>query len=390
MHSMKIAPSTHIQPSATVHMNSLALEKKRAGQRVYNLSAGEPMVETAKIVIEAAYRAMKEGKTHYPPVAGIPELREEAAAWMNRMYGATYTPKETVVTCGGKHGLAMTLSTLLCPGDEVLIMAPYWVSYPTMVQIAGGVPKIIATKPENEWKVDPNDLVRTCTARTRFIILNNAANPTGVIYTKEEINTLLRIAHERGITVISDEVYSGLVYDGQPFVSCASFPEYHDHVVVIQSCSKHFAMTGWRVGFVFGPEDLISVLVNVQSQTTTGTSSISQWAALTALQHGEEIMNTVNHTMQTRRDMFLETFQREFGVPLARPRSALYCLFPMQALGIPDTDSAAFCYRVLDEANVALVPGAPFGEEGYVRASFGAHEDEIAIALCALAQYLHT
>lgn len=238
---MKIASHIKIPPSATLAMNALAAQKKNNGEIVYNLTVGEPMINTPEVIISAAQKAMDQGKTLYTPPAGIPQLREASAQWINTTFGSSYTTDNAIVTCGGKHGLLMTLQALLEPGDEVIIIAPYWVSYPSMVSICGGVAKIISTSEEKNWKISPENIVAACSPKTKILIFNNGGNPTGVLYTNEEIQNILQIAEKKNLIVISDEVYSGLVYDNKQFVSVASFAQYQENTIIIQSCSKRFA-----------------------------------------------------------------------------------------------------------------------------------------------------
>lgn len=385
--SMRFSSLVNVAPSASVAINTLALEKKAKGERVYNLAAGEPMVDTHPLVIEAAAKAMRDGKTHYPPVAGIPELREASVAWMNSTYGTRYEAKNSIVTCGGKFGIFALCHALLEHGDEVLIPAPYWVSYPGMVRLFGGVPKTVSTSESNEWKMTIENLESNVTPKTKLLILNNASNPTGVLYEKEELARILAWAKEKNLIVISDEVYSGLVYDEKTFVSCGAFQEYQDRVIVIQSCSKHFAMTGWRVGFVFGQPEVIKTLAMLQGQSTTGTASISQWAALAAMQNANSIVPAVRNAMQERRDVCSHAFQRTFGKPLRVPQSSLYFFVPLEMIHINTRDSSQAAMELLEKANIATVPGAAFGQEGYLRFSFGDTPDELTAAINALAHF---
>lgn len=377
-----------IEPSATVMINGLAIQKRQAGERVYNLSAGEPMIDTPEIIKQAATKALTENQTHYPPVAGINELRQEASQWMNQTCGSDYDLDNTLVTAGGKFGLFLALQLLLQRCDEVFIVAPYWVSYPAMVKIFGGVSKILQTDKNSGWKISVDSLARGITEKTKILILNNGSNPTGVLYNQEEIKEILAFAAEKNLFVISDEVYSGLVYDGNEYISCASFPEYRDNVLVVQSCSKNFAMTGWRVGFVFGDKKLIKVFTSLTSQSTSGVATVSQWAALAALRNFKTITASIRKEMQKRRNVFCSAFEENFGMRLDRPKSGLYCFLPMAAFGASEQDSVAFCQKILEEANVAMVPGIAFGQEGFVRCSFGERPDELALALKHLADYL--
>jgi len=385
---MKLSSSTHIPPSATVAMNSLAQEKKRKGEKVYNLSVGEPAMETSRLIQEAAFTAIQQGKTLYPPVSGIPELREAVVEWMNKKYESTFQKENCLVSCGGKHGLLMCLQSTLEKGDEVLILAPYWVSYPTMVTLAGGVPKIIETTEEKNWKVIPEQIIDACTSQTKILILNNGSNPTGVLYSREELKSILQVAAEKNLIVISDEVYSGLTYDTNEYISVASFNEYKESSIIIQSVSKHFAMTGWRVGFVLGPKNLIEAAEILQSQSTTGTSSISQWAALAAFQNAEVLNTEIQKEMQYRRDIFVRSFEKYFEHKVIPPQCGLYSFLPISFFTVDSIDSVSFCMKLLEQCNVAFVPGSPFGKEGYIRASFGGKSEEIEAALKQLSEYL--
>ena len=384
---MPFSTSLILQSSATVTINSLALAKKARGERVYNLSAGEPVMSPPAAVVAAAELAIRNGQTLYPPVSGIAELRTVAARWMESTFSASYTPEETIVTCGGKFAIYTLCQAFLTPGDGAVIIAPYWVSYPSIIRLFGAIPQIVPTTQEQDWKATAEAIERVITPRTKLLFINNAANPTGVFYSRVELEALLAVAARHNLLVISDEVYGGLMYDQHHFISAGSFPEYRDRVVVVQSCSKHFAMTGWRVGFAFGPQEIIQILTMIQSQSTTGTSSISQGAAVGALSAAVEVMGAVRGAMQTRRDIFMAEFKTLFGRSLTIP-AALYALVPISQMGSSETNSVHFCERLLNEANVTTVPGSPFGAEGYVRFSFGASEEDIVGGLRALKKWL--
>ncbi|MEK7623471.1 MAG: aminotransferase class I/II-fold pyridoxal phosphate-dependent enzyme [Patescibacteria group bacterium] len=371
-----------LESSATMVMNNMAMEKKAHGERVYNLSAGEPILPAHPAIAKAAREAIEQGKTLYPPVAGIPELRRVAAQWMRNQYGTRYEVANTLVTCGGKFAIFSALQAFIKPGDEVIIIAPYYVSYPSIIRLFGGIPKIVHTDPAH-WKATADQIEAVCTNKTRMLILNNGSNPTGVLYSRQELKVILAVAKKHNLMTISDEVYSALVYEGE-YVSAGSFPEFHDNLLLVQSCSKHFAMTGWRVGIVFGPEQAIKILANIQGQSTTGTSSVSQWAAVAAFTNADEISSTVREAMRKRRDTFVKTFIELFSCSLPSPASALYSFIPLSSFGTAEKSSVVFCERMMREANVALVPGLAFGAEGYARASFGASESELVEALRAL------
>ncbi len=387
---MHFSQRINIPPSATLTINSLALKKKKAGERVYNLSAGEAFVDTSSHIEQAAFDALKKNKTFYTPVRGIAELRESSCKWMNKTYHTNFSIDETFVTGGGKFALYALCQALLDPEDEAIVIAPYWVSYPSMIRLAGGTPIILETKEENNWKISPEQIAAAVTEKTRFLILNNASNPTGVFYSKDEIKNILAVAKEKNILVISDEVYSELVYDDLTYASCSSFAEYKDNVIIVHSASKIFSMTGWRVGFVFARKDIIDVLAKIQGQSTSNTSSIGQWATVAAFEHAREIILDVQQTLEKRRNLFVETFNKLFAANISKPSAGLYCFISMKDFGVASNDSVGFCKEVLEHANVAMVPGAAFGAEGFVRCSFGVTETEIEEALQKLSSYLST
>jgi len=386
---MEFSKRIQIEPSASIVINSIALQKKQQGIRVYNLSAGEPMVKPPEIVTQAAIKAIQEGKTKYPPVAGLPDLRIEASKWMNTTFGSNYSSKNVLVTAGGKYGIYSTCEAFLDAGDEVIIMAPYYVSYPSIVKLFGGVPVIIKTTLENEWKVNAEDIKKACTAKTKLLILNNAANPTGVLYTKDEILEILKVAKENNLIVIADEVYNSLVYEGE-FVSCSSFEDYKDNVIIIQSCSKSFAMTGWRIGLVFASEEIISNLTLLQGQATSGAPTPGQWCALEAFKNYDLVTQEIRSQMLNRRNVFIDTFNKLFPEKIDYPKSSLYALIPISAFGINENDSVKFCKAAMEIANVAMVPGSAYGMDGYVRCSFGDTEQELTEALEVLSNFIKT
>lgn len=384
---MQIIFRNVVAPSSIVNINALVLEKKAAGERVYNASIGEPVLPPHPIIVAAATEALAAGKTLYAPAAGIPELRAAASDWLNRTYHTDYTPANILATAGGKFGLYALCRTLLAPGDETILVAPYWVTYPGLITMTGATVNPIVTQEQHGWKLTPEVLRTHITQKTRMIFFNNGANPTGVVYSAAEIRALIAVAQEHEVVFVSDEVYSGLTYEGE-FVSAGSFSEFKDCVVVIQSCSKHFAMTGWRVGFVCGDARLIQALANLQGQCTIGAASIAQWAAVAALNHAEQIISETRAVLQRRRDALMRALMQAFNKNFVVPAAALYFFVSLADLGVTETDSLAWCERVLREANVALVPGSAFGLEGYVRFAFGNSEEELVGAVEALATYL--
>lgn len=373
--------------SATVAINSIAQQKIDAGIRVFNLSAGEPKLPPHPIIVQAVLDALDQGKTFYPPVSGLSELKKLAVEWMNNAYACHFQEEHCLVVNGGKLGIYLLLQQVIQKEDEVIIASPYWVSYPTITKLFGGCPIVIDTLEEEGWKITPSYLKKVCSPKSRILILNNACNPTGALYTKSELKALLHVAREHDLLVISDEVYSGLTYGGQSFVSCGEFSEYQDRVVVIQSCSKNFSMTGWRVGFVFAPAVLIKQLTSLVSQSTSGVTTISQWAAVAALKQVDTVNSWVRENMQNRRNVLIKAMQDYFGISLRSPPASLYAFTALPHLGVKNVTSTEFCKQALEVANVALVPGIAFGKEGFIRCSFGASEQDLELGVKALADF---
>ncbi len=375
-----------IPESPTISINALAQKLKAEGRTIYNLSVGEPVIETPHIIRDAAKRSIDEDKTSYPPAAGIPELRTEIASWLSESYGCSYNSQNMVITPGGKSALYFLLQTILERDDEVLVISPYWVSYPAIIGIFGGISKFVETQPEDNWKVNIEALEATYSSQTKMLVLNNASNPTGVLYTRDELYSILAWAKEKGIIVISDEVYSGLVYEGE-FVSCGSFTEFQDSVYVIQSASKNFGMTGWRIGMLAGNVEIVKKVTALLSQSVSGVSTISQWALLEGLKHRDEICPLINREFKFRRDMCVGLITELFHVEIEAPVAGLYVFVPLSIFGATTESSVFWSERVLREAGVATVPGSVFGCEGYVRLSYGGNKEETVGGLRALSTY---
>jgi len=385
---MKKLNILQIPTSPTLAINALAIEKRSRGEIVYNLSAGEPMISVAPQISKAITQALRDDKTHYPPPSGIPELRKAVSEWMNDWYNCNYTVANTIVVPGGKFGLFALFQTLLTKGDEVLLVAPYWVSYTTIVEFFLGVLKIVESTEKTGWKATAKDIESKITQKTKFIILNNGDNPTGALYTKQELQKIIDVAVKHNVLIISDEVYSTLVYDNKKFISCGQFTEYTDNIIIIHSCSKSFAMTGLRVGFVFTNTKIIQALSGLMSQSTSGTISIVQWGALAGFQNAKKIIPKISIEMQKRRDIFIKKFNTAFHQKLVPPASGLYVFVPLQSMGWKGNDSIEFCKLAMKYANVAIVPGIAFGVEGYVRFSYGENAKIITSGIQSLAKWL--
>ncbi|MEN9946533.1 MAG: hypothetical protein RLZZ293_919 [Pseudomonadota bacterium] len=390
--------SNNLKASATVLINSMAQAKKAAGVRVFNLSVGEPKMITPQVVRDGAIKFIEQGDIPYPSPAGLNELRQLSCDWLNKSYKTDYKLNECIITTGGKFAIYLMLQYLCgvnsplkdTPQQElkVMVLAPYWVSYPAITKIMGGSPIIIKTTEESGWKLTPQLLRDNYTSDCKILMINNGVNPTGAIYSRDEIREILATATELGIVVISDEVYSGLVYTDDEYVSAGSFPEYKDNVIIVQSCSKSFAMTGWRVGLLFARKEWIEVISALSTQSTTGVSLIAQHGAIAAFKNADTITSWVNQVMKQRRDIFVNAFRKYFGLDLAYPAATLYVFTSLSSLGVDEISDEDFCIRLLEDFNVATVPGSAFGQPGYVRFSYGAEEEDLDQGLYQVAEFI--
>lgn len=365
-----------MKPSATVAVNARALELRRQGVDLVALTAGEPDFDTPEHVKEAARRALAQGKTKYAPPAGIPELREALAEKFRRENGLSVTPEETIVTVGGKQALFNLFQAILDPGDEVIVLSPYWVSYPEMVRFAGGVPVVVETLPEEGFVPDPGRVARAVTPRTKALVVNSPNNPTGAVYPKEVLAELARLAVEHDFYLVSDEIYEHLIYEGEHFSPGQLAPE---HTLTVNGAAKAFAMTGWRIGYACGPKEVVRAMADVSSQSTTSPDTIAQWAALEALTNLEAsraFIATAREAYRRRRDLLLEGLFA-LGLKAVRPQGAFYVLLDTSPIA-PDEVQAA---RRLLEAGVAVVPGTDFAAFGHVRLSYATSEANLEKAL---------
>lgn len=368
---------TQIAPSPTLAVNAKAKALKAAGADILNFSVGEPDFDTPEHVRAAGKKAIDDGHTRYTAVPGIPELRAAVAERFRADHGWDYSPEQVQICCGGKHGLYNVFQAVLNPGDEVLIPAPYWVSYPPMVQLAGGVPVIVPMAEADDFDLDPDVLRRHATDRTRAIIINSPSNPTGALLSARALEAIATLALERGWLVISDDIYETITYlDGKlPHILDVD-PRLKAQTVVMNGVSKSFAMTGWRIGYAAGPEHIIKAMNKIQSQSTSNPSSPAQYAALAALAGPQDFPATMLQAFLPRRDFFVADLRSIPGVSCVNPKGAFYVFPNFSAYygksfqGKAISGSVALADYFLDEAKVASVPGAAFGAEPFVRFSF--------------------
>jgi aspartate aminotransferase len=388
---MKLADRvSQLKPSATLAVTAKAREIKAQGKDILSLSLGEPDFPTPKHICEAAKKAIDEGFTWYTDVPGIPELRAAAAGYFNSQYNAGAGPEHIVISNGGKHSIYNIFQALLNPGDHVLVPAPYWLSYPAQVELAGAKPVIIAASPEKGFKITPVDLENNVTPKTRILVLNSPSNPTGVCYTKAEADAIAQWAVDRDIIVLSDEIYDRLIFDNaKPVSLCSWWKKHPNRFVIVNGVAKTFAMTGWRVGYSLANEALSKAMSSLQSQATSNVCSIAQKAALAALTGGFADADAMRAAFERRRNLAYEIVSTWPDVICPKPQGAFY-IFPdvHRHYTARFPDSTSLCTALLDDVGVALVPGAAFGDDRCIRISFAVSDEILEKALKRIEQVL--
>ena len=385
-----------LAPSATLAVDAKAKALKAAGEPVIGYGAGEPNFDTPAHIVAAAIEAAKDPANHkYTPTAGLPLLREAIAAKTQRDSGLTVNPAQILVTNGGKHAVATTFMTLVDPGDEVLIPAPYWTTYPEAVYLAGGTPVAVPTSEANGFRVTVEDLEKYRTAKTKLLVFVSPSNPTGAVCTPEQVAEIGRWAAEHNIWVMCDEIYEHLVYGDARHVSLPVVaPEIGDRFVVVNGVAKTYAMTGWRIGWMMGPKDVMDAAINYQSQTTSNISNIAQVASAAALNGSLEDVAMMRGAFDLRRQKMVSMLNDIPGVSCATPEGAFYC-FPNftgllgQSLGGKvSTTSAELAEHLLETIKIAVVPGEAFGAAGYFRLSYALGDDDLAEGLLRLRDFV--
>lgn len=400
MSSIRLSPALQkLKPSATLAAAAKAKELKAKGINVLDFTLGEPDFITPENIRQAAVTAMNAGHTHYTASGGIPELKKAVCAAYQRDYGLKYDPAQVLISCGAKHSIHNVLSSLCGPGDEVIIPAPYWVSYSALVEIAGATPVIVDTTEASGFCMSAEQFTKAITPKTRLLMLNNPCNPTGCAYPVDRLEALAKIAVEKNILVLSDEIYEKLIYTGAEFRCFASFsPEVAAKTIIVSGVSKAYAMTGWRIGWTIGPVEVIKAMDNLQSQETSNPCSISQYAAVEALNGPQQSVEAMRVEFQKRRDYVfsrMEPWRQKFGITFAEPSGAFYAFFNVSSCfnrpllgGSKVKDATEFCTALLEQAHVALVTGDAFGAPGYVRLSFATGLDQLKAGLDAIEKFL--
>jgi aspartate aminotransferase len=377
-----------LTPSLTLAVDSKAKAMLAEGLEVYGFGAGEPDMDTPEHIKAAAIKALQEGRTKYTPSSGIPELRSAISQKFLKDNGLDYKPSQVIVSNGAKQSCFNAIAAVVNEGDEVLIPAPYWLSYPEMVRIVGGEPVFIQTREENNWKITPEDFENAMTPRTKMIIINSPGNPTGSVYTREELKALAEVAAEEDIFILSDEIYEKLTYDGAEHVSIASVsPEAYDLTITVNGFSKAYAMTGWRLGYLAAPESISRVIDSMQSHMTSNPCSFAQYGALAALTGDQQCVADMREEFDIRRQYMFERLTQIQGVTAVRPLGAFYVLANISALGLK---SQNFADRLLSKGSVAVVPGIAFGDDRTVRLSYATSLDIIKTGLDRIEEFCRT
>ena len=373
-----------LKPSPTLEISAIEKSLKARGFDVIGFGSGEPDFPTPQHIKEAAIRAINENFTKYTPATGIEELKDAVIEKFKKEKGLSYSRDEVIITCGGKHALFNLFQAILEEGDEVVIPSPYWVSYPAMVELCGGKPVFLETFEEEDFDINVERLKKIITRKTKAIVLNYPCNPTGAIYSRETLEEIGRIAVDRNIIIISDEIYEKIVYDGHEHISIASIDEsIKEKTVICHGVSKTYSMTGWRIGFSAGNKEIIKAMGNIQSQSTSNPTSISQIAALAALRGPDEPIFEMVKEFKRRRDYLVRELNFIPGIRCFNPKGAFY-VFPNFTSIIgknhngKTVDSSTTLSKILLESfHVATVPGIEFGKEGYLRLSFATSMEAI-------------
>jgi len=384
-----------LPPSITLAITAKAKEMKAEGKDVVGFGAGEPDFNTPQNIIDACKKALDEGKTKYVPASGINELKDAVVNKFKRDNGLNYERSQIIISTGGKQCLFNTLMALTNPGDEILIAKPYWVSYPDLIALSGGNCVVVETREEEDYKFTLESLEASVTPKTKAIIVNSPNNPTGTVYSREELQSIADFCKKHDIFIISDEIYEPLIYGEEKHISIASLSEdAYKRTVVVNALSKAYAMTGWRLGYAAGPKDLIKILGNIQSHTTSNSTSFVQYAAVEALNGDQSFIPLMNEEFRLRRDYMIERADKIKGLDYIYPKGAFYLMLDVRYFigkhfrGNTIKSSLDLADMLLSEYLVAVVPGSGFGLEGFLRLSYATNRDAIKKGFDRIEEFL--
>lgn len=380
-----------LSPSTTLAITAKAKEMKAAGIDVIGLGAGEPDYNTPKNILEAAYQSMKDGKTKYTPAGGLPQLKDAIIDKLKRDQGLTYTRKEVLVGIGAKHVLYTLFQVLLNKGDEVIIPSPFWVSYPEQVKLAEGTPVFVEGTAAEQFKVSAKQIRDAITDQTKAIIINSPGNPTGMIYSKEELTAIAEVCREKDVWIISDEIYEKLVYDGKEHVSIAQLSDdAKDRTFIINGVSKSHSMTGWRIGYIAGNEEVVSAMTNLASHSTSNPTTTSQYAAIEAYNGPQDTVEVMRKDFESRLKQAYPKLSAIPGFNVLKPQGAFYLLPDVQEAvkktGYANVDD--FAQALLTEAKVAVIPGSGFGSDTTIRLSYATSIDQLEEGIARIDQFV--
>ncbi|MGK7910914.1 MAG: pyridoxal phosphate-dependent aminotransferase [Synechococcus sp.] len=388
---MKLATRVkNLTPSMTLAIASKAKALKAAGIDICGFGAGEPDFDTPLHIREASIQALKDGHTHYGPVAGMPALREAIANKLSGENGLPFVPEQIVISNGGKQTLFNLAMAMLEPGDEVILPAPFWLSYPEMVTLAGATSVKVSTSESSRFKLSPEQLKAAITPKTKLLVLTSPSNPTGAVYSREELEALAEIIVANDIYVVSDEIYEKLIYDGGHHVSIGSLgPDIFARTILSSGFAKAYAMTGWRIGYLAGPLELMKAVSSIQGHSTSNVCSFAQYGALAALSspESEPAVASMRETFAERREVMYEGLTSIPGVTCAKPNGAFYMFPNISCAGL---GSIEFCDRLLEDQNVAVVPGIAFGAEGHIRMSYATDMDTIQKGIARIQAFVES
>jgi len=379
--------------STTLAITAKAKELKEQGEDVIGLGAGEPDFNTPQHIIDAAVKSMNEGQTKYTPSAGLPALKKAIIAKLQKDQGLTYAPNEIIVANGAKHALYTLFQVLLNDGDEVIIPSPYWVSYPEQVKLAGGIPVYIEGAEENHFKITPEQLGHSISSKTKAVIINSPSNPTGVLYTKEELLELGKVCLKENIIIVSDEIYEKLIYDEHKHVSIAQIsPELKEQTIIINGVSKSHSMTGWRIGFAAGNKQIIEAMTNLASHSTSNPTTTAQFAAIAAYNGNQETVEKMRQAFEQRLEIIYDQLVQIPGFSCVKPQGAFY-FYPnvkkaAELTGYRNVDD--FVEALLVEAKVAVIPGSGFGTPDNIRLSYATSLELLETAVSRIRQFVES
>ncbi len=393
--SILSASLSRIKPSPTIAVTQKARELKAQGKDVISLGSGEPDFDTPDNVKEAAIKAIQEGQTKYTAVDGTAELKDAIVKKFKRENNLTYTANQITVGAGGKQVIYNAILATVNPGEEVIIPAPYWVSYPDIVLLAGGVPKVIECDETTDFKITPSQIEENINDKTKWIILNSPSNPTGASYSSSELEKIADVLKKYPkVLIMSDDIYEHVTYDNFVFSTIAQYPEMLSRTLTVNGVSKAYAMTGWRIGYAAGPEDLIKGIAKIQSQSTTNPSSISQAAAVAALNGNQDFIKTRANAFKDRRDFVVKSLNAIDGLTCFNPNGAFYvfpsckgCLHKKDPQGKPINTDTDFVTSLLENTGVAVVQGSAFGLDGYFRISYATSMDNLKKAMSKIKEF---